>query len=121
MWKNLIEQLRNRLYYFIQFVSGNILEEYTSDKIEFLQPEIFQYHDYMMNKIGGIAFYLELITFMKENGINEDFFNKIKEIPEDKIPNWIKEDIKNFLSLSEFTESDLIDILETLTDLYNYL
>ena len=121
MWNNLIEQLRYRLYYFLQFMSNNVLEEYVMDKVEYLQPEVFQIHDYLLNKIGGLSHYLELVTFMKENGINEDFFENIKKIPEEKIPTWIKEEIKNFLSLEEYNEEDIINILEILVDIYQYI
>lgn len=119
-WKSLVEQLRMKIYYILQFLSLEKYEEFVVDNMEFLQPDIFQYNNHLLYKSRDMMYLVDILDLMKEYGIDDNYFKFIKDIPDQNIPNHIKEQIYNFIQQEEIDESELENIIDILKDIYQY-
>lgn len=119
-WKSLVEQLRMKIYYILQFLSLEKYEEFVVDNMEFLQPDIFQYNNHLLYKSRDMMYLADILDLMKEYGIDDNYFKFIKDIPDQNIPNHIKEQIYNFIQQEEIDESELENIIDILKDIYQY-
>lgn len=119
-WKSLVEQLRMKIYYILQFLSLEKYEEFVVDNMEFLQPDIFQYNNHLLYKSRDMIYLVDILDLMKEYGIDDNYFKFIKDIPDQNIPNHIKEQIYNFIQQEEIDESELENIIDILKDIYQY-
>lgn len=114
-WANIIEQIKNYLFYYLQFIHNHALEEYQVILNPY-QEELFSYGN-------RFSYFVPLIDLMKEYGISERFLNELAKKDENKIPLWIKQkliEIINDLKENNISEEKLADALELLREAYNY-
>lgn len=114
-WPNIIQQIKNYLYYYLQFIHNKAYEEYTI----ILNP----YGEELLQYGNLFSYFVPLIDLMKEYGINEQFLDELARKNENNIPLWIKEkliEIIKDLKENNVSEEKLAEALEILRIAYDY-
>lgn len=114
-WENIIQQIKNYLYYYLQFIHNKVYEEYSV----ILNP----YGEELLQYGNMFSYFAPMIDLMKEYGINEQFLNELAKKNENSIPLWIKEkliEIIKDLKENNISEEKLAEALEILRIAYDY-